>query len=469
MPPSKKKWLIRIFIAGFLFWFLVGAYFYWDWKSTRAAGEARLAKVLAELDSSEPGWRDLFSGRNERLAPKDRNAAYLVRDRWNALPPAFRDSVRSGSLAKDYRAADKADPNRLWPAPAIDAMRKMLGPHDGDLAAIRAHLSNPSNAGFPFDRAIGLAATRDEWDVMTCLAIGRWLQSDARVCLADGRADVAVADVRAMIGLCRAIGDEPTIVAQLQRMAMAIMALPLLEAGLGHAEPKDLSTLQQKLFDESLTPCAEIMLRGERLGTDEMFAELDRALTPEFQMSRAGPAGRSIFPNARDAVDWHLARKHLPGQRAIALERATSLLHATRRPYREFVARKKEMEAEADREPETLILNLATIVLGEYAVRQFDSQAHLRTAAAAVACERYRRQFGHWPRDLGEIPTSILPGVPRDPYDDAPLRLANTTTGLVVYSVGSDLKDDGSSLKKNAAGGMDVGFRLYDPAHRRVP
>jgi hypothetical protein len=65
--------------------------------------------------------------------------------------------------------------------------------------------------------------------------------------------------------------------------------------------------------------------------------------------------------------------------------------------------------------------------------------------------------------------------VPLDPYDGQPLRCRRLKDGVVAYSVGPDGKDDGGNLRPEQAeegaegGGLDVGFRLWDVAHRRQP
>ena len=467
MNRHLRKRLIRLALAILAFVVIVGGYVVWDWYATRAAGERRLTKVLAELDAVEPGWRNQFAERNARLAPKERNAAYRIRDLWNQSPKELRDAV--GKLPPNLRKQiEKAEPNQLLPGPVAEALRKAISPHDAILAEIRSRLSDTAGSGFPIDRAIGLAPTRDEWDVMMYLNLGHWLQSHARLCLDDGRVEEAFADVRAMLGLCKVVGDQPTIIAQLQRIAMATMAIHALEAVLGLSEPPGLEALQRELAAESQTDYAAMMFRGERLGTDEMLAELDLGITPEFQMMSNGPTPNRVLPHTRTVLSWQLARKVIPGQRADHLEQSTSLLRASRLAYREYVIQFKEMESRAKKE-QSWLLSLETVVLGRYVTNHFEAVARLRTAVVAAACERYRQQFGHWPQNLSEIPKSILPTVPVDPFDDKPIRLAKSDTGLVTYSVGQDLNDDGGSVKKNATGGVDIGFRLYDLNRRRQP
>jgi hypothetical protein len=61
--------------------------------------------------------------------------------------------------------------------------------------------------------------------------------------------------------------------------------------------------------------------------------------------------------------------------------------------------------------------------------------------------------------------------IPNDPYDGNPLRLRRLADGIVIYCVGPDLIDNGGKLDRRdryrTPFGADVGFQLWDPAHRR--
>lgn len=78
-------------------------------------------------------------------------------------------------------------------------------------------------------------------------------------------------------------------------------------------------------------------------------------------------------------------------------------------------------------------------------LRPFDVTclAHLRTAAAGLAVERYRLATGHWPESLAGLVPAFLERVPEDPFTGAPLRYKRLDQGFVVYSVGEDGVDGG--------------------------
>jgi len=84
--------------------------------------------------------------------------------------------------------------------------------------------------------------------------------------------------------------------------------------------------------------------------------------------------------------------------------------------------------------------------LGRAMQRDGDHTARMRTAQTAIAVERYRcAHDSQLPADLNELVPTYLPSVPRDPFDGQPLRFKRLNSGYVVYSIGSDLRDDGGS------------------------
>ena len=61
----------------------------------------------------------------------------------------------------------------------------------------------------------------------------------------------------------------------------------------------------------------------------------------------------------------------------------------------------------------------------------------------AIALELYRRKHGSWPQTLDELVPDLLPWVPVDRFDGAPLRYRLADGKPILYSVGSDRDDDG--------------------------
>jgi len=77
----------------------------------------------------------------------------------------------------------------------------------------------------------------------------------------------------------------------------------------------------------------------------------------------------------------------------------------------------------------------------QWTARRF---AALRTSEAAVAIERYRLAHGGaLPDTLDALVPALLPNVPIDPFSGAPVKLVRVDDRYVVYSVGTNQKDEG--------------------------
>ena len=111
---------------------------------------------------------------------------------------------------------------------------------------------------------------------------------------------------------------------------------------------------------------------------------------------------------------------------------------------------------------------------------QFDQQAQLNTALAAVVAERFRLDHGRFPADWSELVPQYVTQPVFDPYSGKPLQIKLNEKGIVIYSLGHLGKDDGgenlSQIHYWYYGGRGVDFkktnlgtRVYLPALRRGP
>lgn len=67
----------------------------------------------------------------------------------------------------------------------------------------------------------------------------------------------------------------------------------------------------------------------------------------------------------------------------------------------------------------------------------------LRCTEAALAIERYRLKHSALPESLELLVPEFMAEVPRDPFDDQPLRYIRHDVGYTVYTIGEDSVDNG--------------------------
>ena len=91
--------------------------------------------------------------------------------------------------------------------------------------------------------------------------------------------------------------------------------------------------------------------------------------------------------------------------------------------------------------------------------------ARTRCARVALAAERYRRAEGTWPERLEALVPQYLDAELRDPFGGEPLHYSISENGIVVWSIGQDMTDDGGVLDavKEYEYAPDLGFELRLP------
>ena len=67
-------------------------------------------------------------------------------------------------------------------------------------------------------------------------------------------------------------------------------------------------------------------------------------------------------------------------------------------------------------------------------------------AKLSAAISVYHAQHGRYPAKLDALAPASIPAVPNDPFNDKPLTYRLTKKGYILYSVGTDMKDDGGKM-----------------------
>ncbi len=141
-------------------------------------------------------------------------------------------------------------------------------------------------------------------------------------------------------------------------------------------------------------------------------------------------------------------------------------------PIHERGARVTEWE-KATSETKNPVIRLLSPRLAKVQQTDCYSQATMRCAYVALACERYRLTHKVWPASLGVlVEKKLLDTIPIDPFDGQPIRYRKTKEGIVLYSFGVDGIDNHGNIDRETdpfQTGKDVGFRLWNVESRRQP
>jgi hypothetical protein len=469
-PRRRRRWPWLLLVPLLLVAAAVGYHLY-----QRDAEERELAAAVAETDRADPDWRlEQNEEKRKTYAPED-NAADTVLAAYRLLPPSWPSSPppaapppegtvasldeRAGGLPPEVQL-DAALVRDLRAEFAQDAIKGALAATEplsrqtgGRYAVVRG--PNPLSFDTPYQNArlvVGL------------LELHAALQSQ------DGRPDDALATVRRIIVAGRSIGDEPTMIAQLIRVAIHARAVRVIERALAQGEPSDdaLARTQRLLEEDAAEPLLVYAYRGER---DLQYR------TIEFLKSGEGGNGGSFPDNLRRRVNQVRMAQAMRKYEPAMLRTMNEAVEIARREPEDQLEGLQLLDVAAKRTgagvltSEYELAQLLMPAVGKVGAAFRRDRAVLRGALIALALERFRLAEKRWPEDLKELVPAYLPAVPRDPFDGREMRYRRLPDGAIVYSVGPDGRDNGGAQnrEKPTAEGTDLGFRLWDAAARRRP
>jgi hypothetical protein len=485
-PPARPWWRRRLFLGAALVFVLavaafVGLFVYWG-----TAADRELQRAMAELDEKEPGgWRLEELEARRTVVPDKQNGALCVMAVKKLLPEPWPPRPRPAPALVGEPGPDQLLP----PPPDVPPVDERVGNLPLELqldVALTEELRLELEKVFPAlaeaGRLADLPAGRFPvtWapDAISTIlnsqqarAAANLLRLEAVLWAQDGHPDRAVRSARGVLNAGRSVGDEPTLISLLIRIAVQAVALRSLEHTLAQGEPSaaELETFQRLLEDEAGQPLFYNALRGERAC---MHRTLGALVAGKTSLSQLGGGGGK--PSVGEEIGEILAMPGIKRGNARLLRILTEYIEVSKLPVEQHADRLKPLlppDKPRARGIEDIVVNLLLPAVEKVAESYRRGQAKLRCGVTALAAERYRRLHGRWPDALDELATAkLLAAVPTDPFGGALLRFRRTADGVVVYSISLDGQDNGGKLSEDfRAAGTDLGFRLWDPARRRQP
>ncbi len=292
-----------------------------------------------------------------------------------------------------------------------------------------------------------------------------WLASDAAMAAHDGRTADLVADLESMAALAGHADEIPTLIGALVAISVRIEMLATLVSAIeNHAEDLDDASLARldalaraqrvdfgRAFDAERLFQLDVVQRcysddGDGSGVllvapassilgGFVTGEPRGAAVPATLAFLAGPLAAAVVPG-RAEVERRIDR--------IFEDLDAALAAPTRREAVERIARQETERSGRGRSSLLLggVVDLLMPALGRSIGQVWRLDAERESAVAAVAIERFRRENGRFPADLGELRRAAGVEVGAWWEDRQPWRYALVDGRPLVYDCGVDLLDD---------------------------
>jgi hypothetical protein len=474
-PRSRRR---RYFIIGLLL--LLGLGLALPSLYCFFVADTDLREALAEADRMDPdGWRLLDLEAQRTAYPDDQNSGLLLIRLYPQIPPSWPYWDNPGRTSNDGRNSDEVlqlqqsfsdlTPPEQLKAEQLAALRSEIKRVAPVLAELHKIDTMPGGR-YPITYTRDVLSTSLTPSQNT-RAFAHLLGYDAMLRAQDQDLPGALRSCREIIYCNRAVGDEPTLISGLIRIALNAVARKKIERMLAQGEPADtdLAALQAVLQEESQTNLLLIGARGERAMGEGVMQAIQRGDIMWSQVQGLVGGGPSPALSRIEALLLMIPGS-IKSNRAAVVRFENEFVRFARLPTEQQVPALKVMEEHVKASHLPILARQLIPAIVKVSQAYHRHTAQLRSAIALVATERYRRVNGKWPEKLTDLVPKYLEKVPRDPYDGEPLRYRRLPDGVVVYSVSQDLTDNGGNLSDNQnTTGTDLGYRLWDVNKRRQP
>ena len=295
-------------------------------------------------------------------------------------------------------------------------------------------------------------------------ACARLLRADAIIKAMEGNKSEAFEDIIAGMRLGEALAQEPVLISQFVRISINAIVSSGVQASL---EGGDLSPEQTRRL---MTHIARA--RDRRAFADSLAGELHMGLQI-FSGLRAGdPAKRDAFdsafylgPGALDTIGELIRNLYKSpfGRPWLNMDAATyadlsgRACSAAEQPYYKVAPELNRIETESGNLPRTRFFSRILILgLMRACETQARHEAVLDLMQIGLLVEQHHARAGSYPESLDAIAPEFDGSLPVDPFTGKAYQYQPSDDGFLLYSVGSNLADDGG--RHNLASG-DIVWR----------
>jgi hypothetical protein len=435
---------------------LLGGFIFWN-----LAAPEQDARVLAIRQQGYPISLPELDAWYQPV-PESRNAASVVA-KANAQPGLANSSKLNAVLDDNSWTPTRS---QLFDSKSKAEVSALLATNQALLNLLHSVIGL-TNSRYPIDLTQGCNTLLP--DLAKVKSSVRLLTAEALFETSKGDTEKAIESLRAAGGVADSAAPEPILISQFVRYASwAIIS-----------KRTELILNASHFSDEQLAELQVLFSYAERTNV------MARALAGE----RA--CGLSVFMNSRDQASFYAfgggpslsaptTKDRLRTSLFMGLLKSTGILHKDKAFYLDVMA--TNMAAAEAPFPERLTLaqqaNTAVLsppskflvfsrillpALAKAIPRDAEHTARIRTSQTALAVERFRlAHSGKLPASLNDLVPAYLSSLPCDPFDGQPLRYKGLAPGYVVYSIGSDMHDDGGAEgdPKKRTSASDITFTI---------
>lgn len=449
----------------------------WMW-SHRSRNQGALAKYKAELRAK--GEKLTWAELGYPHPAETNNSLQKLLTAVDKISPGRTDPGKLGLMS--YVGPGRAQPCWAATQPPLAAWAKGSNAltwvefqSDSDsaqraLEEIRAALQNPPRY-FLLDPSNFLYAPRLPFVQQRNAA--QWLMGDAIVSLHSRELDRTQADLHALTQLTHLHKDDPTLVNQMVRVAIAGLGLATTWEALQAQgwDDESLAALQMDWEGVELLGALNRALLGERALGQTYIEWLRQASGPQ----AARMFGRTASPSGNAALNsWQdyfgafivtpLWRVNSEDDELFLLQHYQRLLELLRKlgGMKSWSETTAELKAQDDMLGKAMgtymgqiryqFSRIAIANISKAALTTVRSETLRRLSVTAIALERYRLRHGRPPDELAALVPELLRGVPVDPMSGKPFGYRLIAGGsFALYSVGEDGRDDGGDPTSSGA------------------
>jgi hypothetical protein len=271
------------------------------------------------------------------------------------------------------------------------------------------------------------APNLDPTDAVKMIQVNRLVGVDAVLMAEEGRAAEAVEQCLAGMRFIKLTLQHPFLINCLVAMA----------------DMKQLAVCLQGIISGEDLPDSLLRRVQDELAVMPWRDGLSRALQGERILMVEAAPGQSIYTEAGEKLFSWVFRPVIKSELIWMLKHYEEYIKAASQSYYENRTRFDELKRQLNEAPAIyrmagmLFPNLEAAFLKEATL-----EAVLDSARLGIAGKIYKNARGNYPEQLSDLVPDILKALPLDPFTGKPFVFRRQDAGFIVYSLGSNLRDD---------------------------